>query len=115
MTNRRSSDYGRLTAGSKTRLAESTKKEGGRVNDVTPATLAKRPDKSPGQFLSVMGGQLWYDACYSNVVSTMVSITQHVNGQEHIKKVPIYIHAHNTHTHNTHTDTHTDTGVCDRD
>ena len=59
------------------------------MNDVTPATLAKRPDKFPGQFLSVVGGQLWCGACYSNVGSAMVSIKQHVNGQEHIKKVQI--------------------------
>jgi hypothetical protein len=28
-------------------------------------------------------------ACYSNVSSAMVSIKQHVNGKEHIKKVKI--------------------------
>ena len=67
----------------------STKQQGARVNDVKTATLAKRPDKFPGQCLSVVGGQLWCGACYSNVGSAIVSIKQHVNGREHIKKVQI--------------------------
>lgn len=68
---------------------KSTKKQGGRVADVSVVTLAKRPEQFLVQFLSVMGGQLWCGACYTNVGSATQSVRQHVKGMEHVKKVQI--------------------------
>ena len=68
---------------------QSTKKQGGRVHDVSVLTLAKRPAQFPDQFLSIMGGQLWCGACHSNVGSGVSSIVLHVKGVEHVKKVQI--------------------------
>ena len=64
---------------------QSTKKQGTRKSDVTPATLAKRPDEFPGQLLSVVGGQLWCGACYTNVGSATAMIKQHVRTRAHQK------------------------------
>lgn len=64
---------------------KSTKKQGGRVADVSVVTLAKRPEQFLVQFLSVMGGQLWCGACYTNVGSATQSVRQHVKGMEHVK------------------------------
>jgi hypothetical protein len=66
---------------------KSLKKQGARSNDVKGTEIAYPPQEFPGHFLSMVTGQLWCGACYTNVASAKCAVKQHTKGKEHLKKV----------------------------
>jgi cobalamin biosynthesis protein CobT len=55
----------------------SLKKQGARLNDVKGATIANSLQEFSGNFLSLVSGQLWCAACFSNVGSAKSAVDQH--------------------------------------
>lgn len=65
----------------------STKKNGGRRNDVSTVRMPERLKDFPGHSLSIEGGQLWCRACASDIGSSRQAVADHCKRSKHLQNL----------------------------